>query len=170
MCSRADSHRPPQLVFRFLAPHHQFPEIAEFARAVCVGENDVLPSGMPHPMRDRPSLASILLQLHDPDRPGCDSGRLRWPVPRSFGRGSRFYVVRPREVQDNFHRLVPAAVAYDDDLPASSGVCLSSTSLQAAITAAFALGAVVAVLLFEVLYCFLQHARYTVLLVVGRYH
>jgi len=120
-------------------------------------------------MRDRATLPTVLLQLDNPDRARHDARRLRHAIPRSLRRGCRLDVVCPGEMVRSLNRLVRATVAHHQDLPPTVRICLPSARLQGGVIAAFARCAVVPVLCFEILDCFLQHAGKAVVFVVSRH-
>lgn len=169
VCSASDTNSTALRVLCLLTGLDEGAEIAESARTICVCKHDIRASSMPHAMRDGSSLSAILLQVHDPDCAGTNICRLQTGLPRSSGCWRCFVqLVRLCELQCSCNRLIGAAVAHEQNLPASPGVGLSAGSLHVSIAAALALCAVVSILCFEVLHRFFQHAAQTILFVKCR--
>lgn len=125
---------------------------------------------MAHAVCDSASLAAILFQVYHSDRAGRDVRRLQACLPRPARRRRRLVqLMRLRELQRGRDRLIRAAIAHEQDLPPSPGICLSSTRLSVSIAATLTLCAVVAVLLLKVFNRFFQHAAQPVLLVESRH-
>lgn len=125
MRARPDRNTTAPRIFYLLAPLHELLQVGELARAVRVSEDDVLAPDVPHAMRDRAALPSVLLQRHDPDGSMRDvrrARRLRAPRTR-YGQRMLRELVLVREAQRFRNRLVRRAVGDDQDLPAGGGGC-----------------------------------------------
>lgn len=93
-------YTPSLRVFDLAGFSDQFAQIFEFARAVRVGEDGVLPSHMAHPVGDGSAFASVFAQGDDSYRGGCFAAQISC------------------ELEGCVYGVVCGAVGDDQDLPA----------------------------------------------------
>jgi hypothetical protein len=123
------------LVFNLSAAFDHLAEVVEATRAVCICEDDVLPSDMPHAMRDSAAFSAILLQCDHADATMGYMCRMRCRCvavlrPRSRLRYRMLAeLVFLCEFQSFVDCSVLAAIADNQDLPA----LIFPTSMRCAI-------------------------------------
>lgn len=92
----ADRDAPVRPVRDLLAPLHELPQVTKLGRPVRVGEQDILASRVPEPVRHGAALAPVLLKPHNP------YNIMQAPLLR--------------ELQHDLNRPVPTPITHDDDL------------------------------------------------------
>ena len=171
--STAYCHSPSLIVFGFLAGRHDFAEISEFGSAVCVGEKDVLATGVPHTVGDGTAFATVLFERDHADGAWWDTDATVGVMgPGSGGTAwERGQDVGAHEVRAGGEGGVGGTVVYEEDFPAgglsgrrlAGGFALAGTAigLKGLFTGR--------VLRLQVVDCFFKHASETVLFVERRY-
>lgn len=125
MGSRPDCDPTPFGVLYLLTTSHQRSKVVELARSIGISKHGVLTADMPHAVRDRAPLPSVLCELDHSDRTVWYVGRpsgLWCPWPRDRSRVFRELMVA-REVQGRLDRAIRRAVRDYQDLPSVSDVC-----------------------------------------------
>ena len=114
-------HGAPPRIRNPLAPLDQRPQVAEPRRPVRVRKHHVRAPRVPHPVRHRPALPPVRLQLHHADAPLRDALLVLEVVPPGarHALAVRARLVLAHKLERLGDRPVRRPVAHDEDLPAA---------------------------------------------------